>query len=440
MPTSRRAHAPLRHLLSGLAVPGVVAALLAPAVAGAGAPPRSAPTVAPDRVALVPAPDPATAQAMTWRTTDAVTAGTVQAQPAAGGAPRSAPATSTSRGTTTGYRHRFHRATLTGLAPGTRYRYRVGSAAGWSAWETFTTSSSGPTATSFIAMGDVQKDHRGTWAAVAARALADRPAASAWVQAGDLVDDHGHDPQWDDLFDAAGALPRRMSVLTVVGNHEYAKADPATLAPQWRAQFPYATTLAGRSPVERALAGTVWTTRIDGVRFVGLNGYYRLPASAADERAWLDVQARWLARVLAADRSPWRVVVFHYPVYSSSPGRGNPELRRAWQPVFERHGVDLVLQGHDHAYVRGQRDVPGEDTGPVYVTSSASSRQYRLSTRDWVASGAAVAKAVQGVPVYQVVDVDGARLSYAAKDAAGRVVDAFTMTKSGGTRRVRPAA
>ncbi len=44
--------------------------------------------------------------------------------------------------------------------------------------------------------------------------------------------------------------------------------------------------------------------------------------------------------------------MFHHPVYPSHPWRDTPALREHWVPIFDKHHVDLVLQGHDHAYLR----------------------------------------------------------------------------------------
>lgn len=67
------------------------------------------------------------------------------------------------------------------------------------------------------------------------------------------------------------------------------------------------------------------------------------------------------------------------------------------------------------------------------MTSSSSTKQYPLLTRDWTANGAVVSRAFTGTPVYLAVDVTAERLVYRAKDANGRILDRFTMTKGNGT-------
>jgi len=70
------------------------------------------------------------------------------------------------------------------------------------------------------------------------------------------------------------------------------------------------------------------------------------------------VQTRWLEDTLtAANRDTsidWIVVQMHQDALSSSRnGNGSDKgIRETWLPLFDRHGVDLVLCGHDHDYER----------------------------------------------------------------------------------------
>jgi len=74
-------------------------------------------------------------------------------------------------------------------------------------------------------------------------------------------------------------------------------------------------------------------------------------------------QRAFLARTLAAAQEPVRVVAFHHPVYTAGAHRPSAVARRLWAPLFRRHGVALVLQGHNHAYERMVVD------GVTYITT-----------------------------------------------------------------------
>src|SRR5262249_56364583 len=73
-------------------------------------------------------------------------------------------------------------------------------------------------------------------------------------------------------------------------------------------------------------------------------------------------QIRWLDELLAdAEKRNLRsVVTFHLPPFSSAREDGSvPWLReRLVTGVFDRHRVSLVLNGHAHAYERGERSDP----------------------------------------------------------------------------------
>ena len=57
----------------------------------------------------------------------------------------------------------------------------------------------------------------------------------------------------------------------------------------------------------------------------------------------------------AADnpKTDWIIVFMHYPMYTSSPTNSEDmDLRNTLQPMFDRYGVNLVINGHAHAYER----------------------------------------------------------------------------------------
>jgi hypothetical protein len=78
-------------------------------------------------------------------------------------------------------------------------------------------------------------------------------------------------------------------------------------------------------------------------------------------------QAAWLQYGLATSISPWNVVYFHHPPYSSG-YHGSVEWMR-WP--FAAWGADAVLAGHDHLYERLEVDgipyfINGLGGGDIY--------------------------------------------------------------------------
>ncbi len=79
-----------------------------------------------------------------------------------------------------------------------------------------------------------------------------------------------------------------------------------------------------------------------GVRFFALDSNYMSPE-----------QLQWLEKELAASGSEWKICFFHHPIYSSGGRHGSDTaLRDQLEPVFLKHGVSVVLSGHDHFYER----------------------------------------------------------------------------------------
>ncbi|PMC76957.1 S-layer homology domain-containing protein [Brachybacterium sp. UMB0905] len=411
-----------RRTLLGAGTLGTAAVLgLDPAARAAG----SEPGLQPDHITLNPTEDNTTTLTVTWRTSPEVQTPHLQvsadtANPWGFDTVTVDASDSVTRDSGAGYEHTHHSATATGLQPGTTYLYRVGDGTNYSGWMPVTTCDPDAQRTSLIAMGDIQTGHTEHWTRVALAALKDRPQARALITAGDQVNTWDSAAEWHALNRAAGKLPRTMIWNPAVGNHEYRSTDSGELSAQYRDQFDLP--LNGPDDFEH-FAETVYYHDVDDIRVVTMNTYYRIPRNTADELRWLTSQAAWLDEILTDSPREFTIVVMHYPVYSSSPDRGNPELRAYIEPVLEKHGVDLVLAGHDHAYVSGQREMAGEDTGPVFVTSSSSNRQYPLQVTDWYDNGALPRTAYHSRSTYQLIDVEDGTLSYTAKDSTGAVTD-----------------
>jgi hypothetical protein len=217
--------------------------------------------------------------------------------------------------------------------------------------------------------------------------------------------------------------------IAVPGNHEQARAEDGSrqLSRHWRPQF----TLPENGPP--GLEETCYTLVYQGVRIVGL-----------DSNRQIDVQARWLANVLAENTARWVICTFHHPIFSTAKDRDNPALRAAWKPIFDKFRVDLVLQGHDHTYGRtGLETPPAEvpqtlgnvptglrkaepETGTVYVVSVSGPKMYSLNPRPFMK------RVAEDTQLYQIIHIDGDTLRYEARTAVGEVYDAFILRKRPG--------
>ncbi|MBC7805074.1 MAG: metallophosphoesterase family protein, partial [Akkermansiaceae bacterium] len=300
------------------------------------------PTGIPDRIILTFKGDPARAIGVTWRTDNTVLPGEATVQIAEATAypnfeekARVVAATSTPVATDLGPAH-FHGAEVTGLTPNTLYAYRVGDGANWSEWIHFRTASDKPEPFTFIYFGDAQNDIKSLWSRAIRSAYSDAPKARFMIHAGDLINNANTDAQWGEWHTAGGWVNAMMPSLPSPGNHEY-NGMPKSLSGHWRPQF----TLPENGPA--GLEETCYYVDYQGVRIISLN---------TEEQT--DAQVPWLDKVLADNPNRWTVLTFHRPIFSSAKGRDNKVLREAWMPIFDKHKVDLVLQGHDHTYARSK--------------------------------------------------------------------------------------
>lgn len=118
------------------------------------------------------------------------------------------------------------------------------------------------------------------------------------------------------------------------------------------------------------MEGRFWARRFGDVLLVGLDSN-----EPGDE-----AQLAWLDQTLASTDAPWRIVALHHPPYSAGYQGSDLRARRAFTPLFERHGVQLVLSGHEHDY---QRSVPID--GVTYVVSGAGARTRRTGEAGFTA-------------------------------------------------------
>jgi 3',5'-cyclic AMP phosphodiesterase CpdA len=154
-------------------------------------------------------------------------------------------------------------------------------------------------------------------------------------------------------------------------------------------------------------------------------------------------QTLWLEKALADNPGPWTVAIHHHPVYSAAGDRDNDALRQAWKPLYDRFGVDLVLQGHDHAYARGRSRPAMEEpsagtshwdgeTGTVYVVSVAGPKMYEFKPENWDSYDATLDRKAEDTQLFQVVEVAGETLRFRAYTVGGELFDAFDLVKEKG--------
>jgi predicted phosphodiesterase len=382
------------------------------------------PTPLPDRINLCVTQTPAKSVAVTWRTDLSVNQGLVEVAPAQSGpifirTPRQLKALKEDLKSDLS-EARYHSAVLDQLEPETVYAYRVGDGLNWSEWFHFRTAPAIPKPFQFIYFGDAQNDVKSLWSRVIRSAFQDAPKAALLIHAGDLINSPNKDGEWGEWFGAAGFINGMMPILATPGNHEYSRSDKGpVLSKHWKPQFNLPTN--GPAGLEE----TCYFIDYAGVRFVSLN---------SNERQ--EEQGKWLDSTLSNNPNRWTILTFHHPIYSAAKGRDNKQLRVMWQPILDKHKVDLVLTGHDHTYARSGllmfdnagtgATVRDPKSGTVYVVSVSGPKMYRVEREDWMK------RAAENTQLYQIIEVDGDHIRYESRTAIGTLYDAFELVKQVG--------
>jgi hypothetical protein len=312
---------------------------------------------------------------------------------------------------------RRHRVIVGGLEPDTVYHYSLGDGTdgGWQSWHTVRTAPDSSRGARFLYLGDAQTGLEG-WGRLLQAAYRQNPHIDCLLLAGDLVDRGNERTNWDHFFLRGAGVFDRVPLMPCVGNHEYLDVGPRL----YRAFFELPCN--GPQGIDTDL---VYQFECGNACVVVLDSTLAVWDAALARR-----QADWLDRALTHSKAPWKFVMFHHPVYPSHPWRDSPAMREHWVPIFDKHHVDLVLQGHDHAYQRtyplyGHRRVETPSEGTIYVIAVSGDKFVDRAAHDYVAAGRS------GVSTYQTIEIDSHlnRLTYRARTENGAIVDELQIEK-----------
>ncbi len=103
----------------------------------------------------------------------------------------------------------------------------------------------------------------------------------------------------------------------------------------------------------RAAAGSEYPAMSDYSFDSGPAHFLVLDANSYTTAA-LEKLAPWIERDLAASKQPWKIVCFHQPAFHTSREHYTEQKMRLLEPIFEKHGVDVVFAGHVHNYQRSK--------------------------------------------------------------------------------------
>lgn len=188
----------------------------------------------------------------------------------------------------------------------------------------------------FAVLADTQWQWEGEnrLAAVGSAVAADPMPFDFILHAGDLVETPGS-AIWAHWFDAFSAMLLRAPFLPVLGNHESGN----------RSYYNNFVLPPGDGKNDERWWAFHWGDMV----IVGLDTDVTKASDYIAQQDW--------ARLHFSGPELHKLVMFHYPVYSSDAYHGSGySLDVIYHPIFVEAGVDLVINGHAHNYERLQVD------------------------------------------------------------------------------------
>ena len=147
---------------------------------------------------------------------------------------------------------------------------------------------------------------------------------------------------------------------------------------------------------------------------------------ALDSNYMTKEQLQWLEKELAASGSDWKIPFFHHPLYSSGEKHGSDQaLREMLEPLFVKHGVDVVFTGHEHFY---ERTKPQKGITYFVNGSAAKLRKGNIGKTDLTAKGFDTGYA------FMIVEITGDELHFQTIEADGKTIDSGVIKRREVTR------
>ena len=252
-----------------------------------------------------------------------------------------------------------HKATLDDLLPDTDYVYRLSNEGVYSKLYYFSTD---PTGTlEFVFVGDPQistQKHSTAWADTLAK-INENFGTALLVSAGDQVTAPDSEEQYGYLL--LDGLTGLTFAPTVGPVH-----DSPSVAFTEHYNLPNVSTEYGANET----GANYWYT-YGSILFMHLNMSDTAAATNGEHKAFME------ETIAANPNAKWKIVIIHNALYSTG-SHSDPnykyfeseigKYRQALAPVLTELGIDIVLSGHDHIYVRSH--IMNGDTPVDYVVEN----------------------------------------------------------------------
>ncbi len=261
----------------------------------------------------------------------------------------------------------IHKATVSGLEAGSIYKYRVGNGTVFSDWGTFTTDNADDKV-NFIAIADIQASNLENFekgADTVKAAFTKMPNADFLVNLGDFTNDSTNE-EWDFYDEAMKKINLNTTLVPIAGNH-----DGLGVWHWFNTMFNL-----DNSESVQTLNGVNYSFDYGNAHIAVLNTNDLLAVSFA--------QLTWLKNDMNSTDKDWKIVFMHKSPYTLGKDGKWPDalyLQSSLTKVLDSCGVDLVMSGHDHQYLRTKaiKNGKADSDGTVYVLAgTAGTKRYEV--------------------------------------------------------------
>jgi 3',5'-cyclic AMP phosphodiesterase CpdA len=255
--------------------------------------------------------------------------------------------------------------------------------------------------------------------------LPNRPDSVKFAAIGD--NGTGDRPQYEvaeQMMKVRAAFP--FDLVIMLGDNMYGGQTAADFVEKF--ERPYAQLLNAGVRFQASLGNHDRSENVS-YKFFNMNGerYYSYVRSnvrffALDSTRMDRKQLAWLETSLAAAREEWKVCYFHHPLYSNASRHGSSvDLRVVLEPIFMKHGVDVVFSGHDHVYERLK-----PQKGITYFVSGAAGQLRRGNMRPTDQTAAYFDQDQS----FMLVEVAGDEMYFQALSRTGKTVDSGVIRRA----------
>jgi hypothetical protein len=294
----------------------------------------------------------------------------------------------------------------------------------WSELDT----SAAPEVTEFLFFGDIQpegslKDYDEVFGKLLNAAYKAHPDVQFGLQVGDIGNIGDSYEEWGKFKEVASPVFGNIPLLTAIGNHEITPYA----ASKNRKPLRYLEKLKLPENGPAGFEEEFYSVEYGQVHITVLSSNYMDSAEPysddpAENREIMDAVNRWIEDDLAGTDKPHKIVMMHHPAFPISSDTMTPNIQDEWVPIFERTGVELLLVGDQHEYMRTKPWMngagPGE-SGMVQIMEVSSAKAYP----EGGGGIGYIEVEIAQTPGYLYIKATSDKISATAYDMSGNVID-----------------